>query len=48
MKKVLVSIFAVIGVIAVIVAILGIYFIHDISAHSSGQPNTGVIQKDGG
>ena len=47
MKKVLVSIFAVIGVIAVIVAIWGIYVIHDMSTHDE-QPNTGVIQKDGG
>ncbi|MDE6763745.1 MAG: hypothetical protein K2J73_08715 [Oscillospiraceae bacterium] len=47
MKKVIVSIFAVIGVIAVILAILGIYVIHDMSAHDE-QPNTGVIQKDGG
>lgn len=45
MKKVIVSIFAVIGVIAVILAIFGI--IHDMSAHDE-QPNTGVIQKDGG
>lgn len=47
MKKVLVGIFAVIGVIAVIVAIWGIYVIHDMSTYDE-QPNTGVIQKDGG
>ena len=49
MKKVLVNIFAVIGVIAVIVAILGICVIHviyNMSPHYE-QPDTGVIQKDG-
>ncbi len=46
MKKVFVSIFAVVGVIAVIGAIFGIFVIHALV--SDEKPSTGVIQKDGG